>query len=124
MGENREGWWLASDGKWYPPQPDAQAARPDVAGVPTCPWCGLIDQVQRIPAILGNAETHTTGTARTTGTSYSLGSGFGVHSDRSQINMQSTSQLALRLAPPPKPQAGCASCLLPVAIVVAFLKRN
>lgn len=28
-----EGWWLASDGKWYPPQPPVAAAAPKTNGL-------------------------------------------------------------------------------------------
>jgi uncharacterized RDD family membrane protein YckC len=32
-----EGWWLASDGKWYPPQPEAAETPPEAAETPAPP---------------------------------------------------------------------------------------
>ena len=32
-----QGWWIASDGKWYPPQPGASVAAPPPPGMPPAP---------------------------------------------------------------------------------------
>ena len=47
------GWWLASDGKWYPPQPTTPPAAPTPPGAPGAAPAGNSTPTEAIIALVG-----------------------------------------------------------------------